>query len=107
MFIGHIAVGLAGKRIAPSVSLATWLASVQLVDMLWPMFLLAGLEHVRIAPGITPFTPLDFTTIRSRTAWSAASLGGTLCSRVVESTAGSARRRMARGRRAQPLGDAT
>jgi hypothetical protein len=60
MFIGHVAVGLAGKRIAPSVSLATWLASVQLVDMLWPIFLLAGLEHVRIAPGITPFTPLDF-----------------------------------------------
>jgi hypothetical protein len=60
MFIGHIAVGLAGKRIAPSVSLATWLASVQLVDLLWPLCLLAGLEHVRIAPGITAFTPLDF-----------------------------------------------
>ena len=60
MFIGHIAVGLAGKRVAPSVSLATWLASVQLVDLLWPVFLLAGLEHVRIAPGITRFTPLDF-----------------------------------------------
>ena len=60
MFIGHIALGLAGKRAAPSVSLATWLASVQLVDMLWPVFLLAGLEHVRIAPGITRFTPLDF-----------------------------------------------
>jgi hypothetical protein len=60
MFIGHVAVGLAGKRLAPSVSLATWLASVQLVDMLWPLFLLAGLEHVRIAPGITAFTPLDF-----------------------------------------------
>ena len=60
MFIGHIAVGLAGKRLAPSVSLATWLTSVQLVDLLWPIFLLAGLEHVRIAPGITRFTPLDF-----------------------------------------------
>jgi hypothetical protein len=60
MFIGHIAVGLAGKRIAPSVSLATWLSAVQLVDLLWPILLLAGLEHVRIAPGITPFTPLDF-----------------------------------------------
>jgi hypothetical protein len=60
MFIGHIAVGLAGKRMAPSVSLATWLASVQLVDLLWPIFLLTGLEHVRIAPGITRFTPLDF-----------------------------------------------
>jgi membrane-bound metal-dependent hydrolase YbcI (DUF457 family) len=60
MFIGHLAVGLAGKRAAPSVSLATWLTAVQLVDMVWPIFLLAGLEHVRIAPGITPFTPLDF-----------------------------------------------
>ena len=60
MFIGHIAVGLAGKRMAPSVSLATWLTSVQLVDMLWPIFLLADLEHVRIAPGVTRFTPLDF-----------------------------------------------
>jgi len=60
MFIGHIAVGLAAKRIAPSVSLATWLTSVQLVDLLWPFFLLTGLEHVRIAPGITRFTPLDF-----------------------------------------------
>jgi LexA-binding, inner membrane-associated putative hydrolase len=60
MFLGHIAVGLAGKRAAPTVSLATWLTSVQLVDMLWPIFLLAGLEHVRVAPGITRFTPLDF-----------------------------------------------
>jgi hypothetical protein len=60
MFVGHIAVGLAGKRLAPTVSLATWLAAVQLVDMLWPIFLLTGLEHVRIAPGITAFTPLDF-----------------------------------------------
>jgi hypothetical protein len=60
MFIGHIAVGLAGKRMAPSVSLSTWLTSVQLVDLLWPMFLLTGLEHVRITPGITRFTPLDF-----------------------------------------------
>lgn len=60
MFLGHIAVGLAGKRAAPSVSLATWVASVQLADLLWPIFLLAGVEHVRIAPGITAFTPLDF-----------------------------------------------
>lgn len=60
MFLGHIAVGLAGKRAAPTVSLATWLTSVQFVDMLWPIFLLIGFEHVRLAPGITRFTPLDF-----------------------------------------------
>jgi hypothetical protein len=60
VFLGHLAVGLAAKRAAPSVSLATWLAAVQFVDLLWPLFLLAGLEHVRIVPGITAFTPLDF-----------------------------------------------
>lgn len=60
MFLGHIAVGLAGKRLAPQASLGAWIASVMLVDLAWPLFLLAGLEHVRIAPGITAFTPLDF-----------------------------------------------
>jgi hypothetical protein len=60
MFLGHLAVGLAVKRAAPRVSLGAWFMAVQLVDLLWPIFLLLGLEHVRIAPGITAFTPLDF-----------------------------------------------
>jgi membrane-bound metal-dependent hydrolase YbcI (DUF457 family) len=60
MFLGHFAVGLAAKRAAPSVSLGTLFLSAQFVDLLWPLFLLGGLEHVRIAPGITAFTPLDF-----------------------------------------------
>jgi hypothetical protein len=60
MFLGHLAVGLAAKRAAPQVSLAAWFMAVQLVDLIWPLFLLLGLEHVRITPGITAFTPLDF-----------------------------------------------
>jgi hypothetical protein len=60
MFLGHYAVGLAAKRLAPAVSLGTWFLAVQLVDLIWPFFLLTGLERVRIAPGITAFTPLDF-----------------------------------------------
>jgi hypothetical protein len=60
MFIGHIAIGLAAKQAAPRVSLGTWFVAVQLVDLIWPVMLLVGLEHVRIAPGITAFTPLDF-----------------------------------------------
>jgi hypothetical protein len=60
VFLGHIAVGLAGKRATPDVSLGTWIASVQLVDLIWPVLLLANVEHVRIAPGATAFTPLDF-----------------------------------------------
>lgn len=60
MFLGHFAVGLAGRTLTPSVSLGTWFLAVQLVDLVWPFFLLTGLEHVRIVPGITRFTPLDF-----------------------------------------------
>jgi len=32
------------------------------LDLLWPLFLLAGLEQVRIDPGNTAFTPLDFVS---------------------------------------------
>ena len=60
MFIGHFAVGLAAKKIAPKASLGTLFLSAQFIDLLWPIFLLIGLEHVRIDPGNTAFTPLDF-----------------------------------------------
>jgi membrane-bound metal-dependent hydrolase YbcI (DUF457 family) len=60
MFIGHFAVGLAAKKAAPKVSLGTLIMSAQFVDLLWPVFLLLGLEHVRIDPGNTAVTPLDF-----------------------------------------------
>ena len=60
MFIGHIAVALAAKRAAPKVSLGSLTMAVQFVDLLWPLFLLLGMEHVRIDPGNTAFTPLDF-----------------------------------------------
>jgi hypothetical protein len=59
MFIGHYAVALAAKKVAPKVSLGTLFLSVQLLDLLWPLFLLLGPEHVRIDPGNTAFTPLD------------------------------------------------
>ncbi len=60
MFIGHYAIGFAGKKIAPRTSLGTLFLSVQLVDLIWPLFLLLGLEHVRIDPGNTVVTPFDF-----------------------------------------------
>ena len=60
MFIGHYAVGFAAKRLAPRASLGTLFLSVQFVDLLWPILLLLGLEHVRIDPGNTVVTPLDF-----------------------------------------------
>jgi hypothetical protein len=60
MFIGHFAVGLASKRVAPKASLGVLIAAPLLLDLLWPFFLLAGWEKVRIDAGNTAFTPLDF-----------------------------------------------
>jgi len=60
MFLGHYAVGLAAKKVVPKVSLGTLFLAAQLVDLLWPLFLLLGLEHVRIDPGNTAVTPFDF-----------------------------------------------
>jgi hypothetical protein len=62
MFIGHFALGLAAKRATPNVSLAVLFTAAQLADTLWPVFLATGLEQVRIAPGNTAFTPLDFVS---------------------------------------------
>jgi hypothetical protein len=59
VFIGHIAVGLAARRIEPRVSLGWLIAAPVLLDLLWPIFLIAGLETVRIDVGNTVVTPLD------------------------------------------------
>ena len=60
MFIGHFGAGFAAKRAAPSVSLGTLFLAVQFADGLWPLLLLLGVEHVRIVPGVTKVSPLDF-----------------------------------------------
>jgi hypothetical protein len=62
MFIGHYAVGLAAKRLEPSLSLPVLLAAPQALDLLWPIFVLSGIEHVEVAPGETAFTPLRFVS---------------------------------------------
>lgn len=62
MFIGHFAVGLAGKKLAPGASLASlWLAAV-FADVLWPILIAVGAEEVRIVPGDTAYTPLHFVS---------------------------------------------
>jgi hypothetical protein len=61
MFLGHFAVGFAAKRIEPRMSLALLLAAPQWLDLVWPIFVLAGIERVEVEPGNTAFTPLAFT----------------------------------------------
>jgi hypothetical protein len=60
MFLGHYGVALALKRAEPKLSLGTLFIAVQLLDLLWGVFLLLGWEHARIIPGYTPVTPFEF-----------------------------------------------
>lgn len=60
MFIGHFGVGLAAKRVDNRPSLGTLFIASQFIDLLWPVLLLLGIERVRLEPGNTAFTPLDF-----------------------------------------------
>jgi hypothetical protein len=62
MFIGHFALGFAAKRAAPRVSLAMLFVAAQLADLVWPFLVAVGVERVRIDPGNTAFTPLDFVS---------------------------------------------
>ena len=61
MFLGHYGVALAAKRAAPRTSLGTLVFAAQFLDELWPVLLLAGVERVRIVPGLMAASPLDFT----------------------------------------------
>ena len=60
MFVGHYATALAAKRAAPGAPLALLVFASFWIDLLWPVLLLLGVEVVRIDPGNTAVTPLDF-----------------------------------------------
>jgi len=61
MFIGHYAAAFAAKRASPQTSLGTLFLASQFTDLLWPVLLVVGWEHLRIDPGNTAFSPIDFT----------------------------------------------
>ncbi len=61
MFLGHVGVALAAKRPAPEVSLGGLMVAANWLDLIWPLFLLLGWEQLRIDPGNTALTPLEFT----------------------------------------------
>ena len=59
MFIGHYGAALAAKRWTPRLSLGWLFLAVQLVDVLFAVFVLGGIEKVRIVPGFTATNPYD------------------------------------------------
>lgn len=60
MFIGHFAVGLLSKKDNTLPSLAMMFIAVQLLDLIWPIFVLLGIESLSIDPGNTALTHLSF-----------------------------------------------
>lgn len=62
MFLGHYGIALAARRAAPHTSLGTTLFAAQFLDELWPILLLAGVEQVRIVPGLMAASAFDFVS---------------------------------------------
>jgi len=62
MFVGHFALGLGAKRLAPELSLGTLFLACQLADLVWPNLVLLGVETLAVDPGNTAYTPLDFVS---------------------------------------------
>jgi hypothetical protein len=62
MFLGHFGLAFAAKRVTPKTSLGTLVFAAQFADLLWPILLLLGMEHVRIVPGLLAASPFDFTS---------------------------------------------
>jgi hypothetical protein len=68
LFTGHYSVSFAGKALAGQSGdkdngkrIPLWLLfiAVQFIDVLWSIFVLLGIEKVRIVPGITASNALD------------------------------------------------
>ncbi|MFH6770088.1 metal-dependent hydrolase [Gaetbulibacter aquiaggeris] len=62
MFIGHYALAFGAKKIDKRPSRVMMFVAVQLLDLLWPIFVLLGFETFEIDPGNTALTPLNFTS---------------------------------------------
>ena len=59
MFVGHYGPSFAAKGMRKSIPLWVLFIAVQLLDVFWSIFVLLGIEKVRIVPGITATNPLD------------------------------------------------
>jgi hypothetical protein len=59
MFVGHYGPSYAGKAAGQRIPLWVLFLAVQLLDVFWGVFVLVGIEKVRIVPGITATNPLD------------------------------------------------
>jgi hypothetical protein len=59
MFVGHYGPSFLAKRVEPAIPLWVLFLAVQLLDVFWGIFILLGIEKVRIVPGYTETNALD------------------------------------------------
>jgi hypothetical protein len=59
MFTGHYSPSFAAKSIDRAIPLWVLFVAVQLLDFVWAILVLLGIEHVRIVPGFMAASPLD------------------------------------------------
>ena len=59
LFTGHYSVSFAAKSAEKRIPLWLLFVAVQFIDVLWSIFVLLGIEKVRIVPGITASNALD------------------------------------------------
>lgn len=60
MFIGHWSAAFAARAMSSeSPKLGTLFVAAQLVDWAFFLFVLLGIEHMRVVPGITAMNPMD------------------------------------------------
>jgi hypothetical protein len=59
LFTGHYSFSFAGKRAEKRIPLWLLFLAVQWIDVMWSIFVLLGIEKVRIVPGITASNALD------------------------------------------------
>lgn len=60
MYIGHFAPAFAAAAASPEAPrLGTLFVAAQLVDLAFFVFVIVGVEHMRVVPGITAMNPMD------------------------------------------------
>ena len=62
MLAGHAGLAFAARARFREVPLAALMCAAFLLDLIWPLLLLTGTEHVAVREGATEFTPLVFTS---------------------------------------------
>jgi hypothetical protein len=79
MLVGHVAVGFAAKPLTPRTSLGTLVLAALLVDLLWGVFMIVGIEHVQfVTRGPTLMTSVGIYDISYSHSLAATAIWGAL-----------------------------